>query len=199
MAQEEETLMKKQTLQLAILAAAVVILAAALLGIKHYNEVQEQESDAKDTEIIVDINRDDITKFSYEYDGETYAFEKKDDTWYYVDDPSMNLNQNIIGTMLLKLAKLEIVQSIENVTDMSQYGLDKDYLTFEYETADKSYILHIGSRNSMTGVYYMAMPSETTVYAMEARALVGSFERTPEDMEIEEETASAGTEESAAE
>lgn len=191
--------MKKQTLQLAILAAAVVILAAALLGIKHYNEVQEQESDAKDTEIIVDINRDDITKFSYEYDGETYAFEKKDDTWYYVDDPSMNLNQNIIGTMLLKLAKLEIVQSIENVTDMSQYGLDKDYLTFEYETADKSYILHIGSRNSMTGVYYMAMPSETTVYAMEARALVGSFERTPEDMEIEEETASAGTEESAAE
>lgn len=199
MAQKEETLMKKQTLQLAILAAAVVILAAAFLGIKHYNEVQEQESDAKDTEIIVDINRDDITKFSYEYDGETYAFEKKDDTWYYVDDPSMNLNQNIIGTMLMKLAKLEIVQSIENVTDMSQYGLDEDYLTFEYETADKSYILHIGSRNSMTGVYYMAMPSETTVYAMEGRALVGSFERTPEDMELEEEAASDGTEESAAE
>lgn len=178
--------MKKQPLQLAVLVAAVVILAAAFFGIKHYNDAQEQKSDTKDTEIIVDINRDDIIKFSYEYDGGTYAFEKKDGTWYYVDDPDMNLNQTVIDAMLQKLARLEIVQSIEDVTDMSQYGLDQDYLTFAYETADKSYILHIGSRNSVTGVYYMAMPSETTVYMIEYYSLLGSFERTPEDLKVTE-------------
>lgn len=179
--------MKKLPLQMAVLMILVVILSAAFLEIRLYNNAQEQKSDVKDTEAIVDINKDDITKFSYDYDGETYVFEKKDGTWYYTDDLSMNINQNIVETMLQKLAKLEIVQSIENVTDMSQYGLDKDYLTFDYETADKSYVFHIGSRNSVTGVYYMAMPSETTVYVIEYYSLLGSFERTPEDMKVESE------------
>lgn len=179
--------MKKLPLQMAVLMILVVILSAAFLEIRLYNNAQEQKSDVKDTEAIVDINKDDITKFSYDYDGETYAFEKKDGTWYYTDDLSMNINQNIVETMLQKLAKLEIVQSIENVTDMSQYGLDKDYLTFDYETVDKSYVFHIGSRNSVTGVYYMAMPSETTVYVIEYYSLLGSFERTPEDMKVESE------------
>lgn len=179
--------MKKLPLQLAALLILVVILTAAFFEIRLYNNAQEQESDVKDTEAIVDINKDDIIKFSYDYDGGTYAFEKKDGTWYYTDDLSMNINQNIVGTMLEKLAKLEIVQSIENVTDMSQYGLDKDYLTFEYETAEKSYVFHIGSRNSVTGVYYMAVPSETTVYVIEYYSLLGSFERTPDDIKVESE------------
>lgn len=180
--------MKKQPLQLAILMAVVVVLAAALFGIKHYNDAQAQASNTKGTELVVDINSDDIIQFSYDYDGENYAFEKKDGTWYYVEDPALNLNQTLISSMLLKLAKLEVVQSVENVTDMSQYGLDKDYLIFEYATADKSYVFHIGSRNPVTGVYYMAMPSETTVYMTEYYSLLGSFERTPEDLKVTEET-----------
>ncbi|MCD7836783.1 MAG: DUF4340 domain-containing protein [Lachnospiraceae bacterium] len=178
--------MKRQPLQLAVLAAAVVILVAAFIGIQYYNDAQEEKAGTDDYQIIVDIDRDDIIKFSYEYDGETYAFEKTDDTWYYVDDTSMNINVNIVETMLQKLAQLKVVQSIENVTDMSQYGLDEGYLTFEYETGDSSYVLHIGSRNSVTGVYYMAMPSETTVYMIEYYSLLGSFERTPEDMQVTE-------------
>jgi hypothetical protein len=186
--------MKKQQLQLAILAAAVVILLAAFFGIRHYNDTQEQASDTKDVERIVDISRDDITKFSYEYDGETYSFEKEDDTWYSVDDHSRNLNQTVIEAMLTKLAGLDVVMSIENVTDMSQYGLDKDYTTYEYETADKSYILHVGNKNSVTGVYYMSMPSEDTVYAIEYNSLIGSFERTLDDLTIEDTTETDTTE-----
>jgi hypothetical protein len=176
--------MKKQQLQLALLIAAVVILVAALFGVRHYNDLQEQNSDTKDVERIVDIKRDDITSFSYEYDGETYSFEKEDDTWYSVDDHSINLNQTVIDAMLTKLAGLDVVMSIENVTDMSQYGLDKDYMTFEYKTSDKDYELHIGSRNSVTGVYYMNMASENTVYAIEYNSLLGSFERTLDDLTV---------------
>lgn len=178
--------MKKQQLQLAILAAAVVILLAAFFGIRHYNDTLEQASDTKDVERIVDISKDDITKFSYEYDGETYSFEKEDGTWYSVDDHSRNLNQTVIETMLTKLAGLDVVMSIENVTDMSQYGLDEDYMTYEYETAERSYILHIGSKNSVTSVYYMGMPSESTVYAIEYNSLIGSFQRTLDDLTIED-------------
>lgn len=68
------------------------------------------------------MNSDDITSFSYVYEGETYAFEKKDETWYYTDDHSLNLNQERIKAMILKVAPLKADQVIENVTDMSQYG-----------------------------------------------------------------------------
>ena len=52
------------------------------------------------------MNSDDITSFRYVYEGETYAFEKEDDTWYYADDHSLNLNQDRIKAMILKVAPM---------------------------------------------------------------------------------------------
>jgi hypothetical protein len=178
--------MKKQQIQLVILTAALVILIAAFFGIRHYNDLQEQKSDAKDVETIININSDDINSFSYEYDGETYSFKKEDNTWYSIDDPSANLDQTVVNSMVSRLAGIEVVMSIENVIDMSQYGLDKDYTTFEYSTADKTYTLHIGSKNSVTGVYYMSVDSAETVYAIESYTLLGSFERTLDDLIVED-------------
>ena len=104
---------------------ALVVLAAAFLGIRQYNKnASSATSTTEDTqETVLDVNSDDITSFRYVYEGETYAFEKEDDTWYYTDDHSLNLNQDRIKAMILKVAPLKADQVIENVTDMSQYGL----------------------------------------------------------------------------
>ena len=93
------------------------------------------------------MNSDDITSFSYVYEGEPYAFEKEDDTWYYADDHSLNLNQERIKAMILKVAPLKADQVIENVTDMSQYGLANPERTIQYETADRSVIINVGNLN----------------------------------------------------
>lgn len=176
---------------------ALVVLAAAFLGIRQYNKnASSENSTTEDTqETVLNVNADDITSFRYVYEGETYAFEKEDDTWYYADDHSLNLNQDRIKAMILKVAPLKADQVIENVTDMSQYGLADPERTIQYETADRSVIINVGNLNSMTSQYYIAFPSEMTVYAVTTNVVTG-FNYTLDDLvkETTEATETAETE-----
>ena len=189
--------MKKKQRQMIGMLLALVVLAAAFLGIRQYNKnASSTTSTTEDTqETILDVNSDDITSFSYVYNGETYSFEKEDDTWYYADDHSLNLKQERIKAMILKVAPLKVNQVIENVTDMSQYGLANPERTIQYETADRSVIINIGNLNSMTSQYYIAFPSEMKVYVVTTNVVTG-FNYTLEDL-VEETTEATETAETA--
>lgn len=185
--------MKKKQRQMIGMLLALVVLAAVFLGIRQYNKnTASATSTTEDTqETVLDVNSDDITSFCYVYEGETYAFEKEDDTWYYTDDHSLNLNQDRIKAMILKVAPLKADQVIENVTDMSQYGLADPERTIQYETADRSVIINVGNLNSMTSQYYIAFPSEMKVYVVATNVVTG-FNYTLEDL-VEETTEATET------
>lgn len=185
--------MKKKQRQMIGMLLALVVLAAAFLGIRQYNKnASSATSTTEDTqETVLDVNSDDITSFCYVYEGETYAFEKKDETWYYTDDHSLNLNQDRIKAMILKVAPLKTDQVIENVTDMSQYGLADPERTIQYETADRSVIINVGNLNSMTSQYYIAFPSEMKVYVVATNVVTG-FNYTLDDL-VEETTEATET------
>lgn len=185
--------MKKKQRQMIGMLLALVVLAAAFLGIRQYNKNASSATSAtEDTqETVLDVNSDDIISFRYVYEGETYAFEKEDDTWYYADDHSLNLNQERIKAMILKVAPLKADQVIENVTDMSQYGLADPERTIQYETADRSVIINVGNLNSMTSQYYVAFPSEMKVYVVATNVVTG-FNYTLDDL-VEETTEATET------
>ena len=185
--------MKKKQRQMIGMLLALVVLAAAFLGIRQYNKnASSATSTTEDIqETVLDVNSDDVTSFSYVYEGETYAFEKEDDTWYYTDDHSLNLNQERIKAMILKVAPLKADQVIENVTDMSQYGLANPERTIQYETADRSVIINVGNLNSMTSQYYIAFPSEMKVYVVATNVVTG-FNYTLDDL-VEETTEATET------
>ena len=185
--------MKKKQRQMIGMLLALVVLAAVFLGIRQYNKnIASATSTTEDTqETVLDVNSDDITSFRYVYEGETYAFEKEDDTWYYTDDHSLNLNQDRIKAMILKVAPLKADQVIGNVTDMSQYGLADPDRTIQYETADRSVIINVGNLNSMTSQYYIAFPSEMKVYAVTTNVVTG-FNYTLDDL-VEETTEATET------
>ena len=182
--------MKKKQRQMIGMLLALVVLAAAFLGIRQYNKNASSATSTTENiqETVLDVNSDDITSFRYVYEGETYAFEKKDETWYYTDDHSLNLNQERIKAMILKVAPLKADQVIENVTDMSQYGLADPERTIQYETADRSVIINL---NSMTSQYYIAFPSEMKVYVVATNVVTG-FNYTLEDL-VEETTEATET------
>ena len=91
-----------------------------------------------------------------------------------------------IKAMILKVAPLKADQVIENVTDMSQYGLADPERTIQYETADRSVIINVGNLNSMTSQYYIAFPSEMKVYVVATNVVTG-FNYTLDDL-VEETT-----------
>lgn len=184
--------MKKQKIQMLVLLGVLLLLCGTFLGVKKYNQKQAEKPEETDQVVVIDVSTEDIVRFSYDYEGETYAYEKEDDTWYYAPDHSLKLLQYRTGNLMSGLAPLKTRQVIENVTDLEQYGLKEPKQTITYETATESYILYVGSQNSVTGGYYVCMPSQSTVYMVEASA-INKLTVTAEDLI---DTATDTTEES---
>ena len=186
--------MKKQKIQMLVLLAILVVLAAGFLGIRQYNQMQSEEPQEETGITVVDIAVEDIVRFSYDYEDVTYTFEKEEDTWYAAEDHSLNLVQTSVNSMITDVGPLVAEQVIENVTDMSQYGLAQPSRTISFETASESYIFYVGDFNDVSSVYYLCRPSETTVYVVPALT-VNRFNRTLEELvEEEEESTETATE-----
>ena len=164
--------MKKQKKQLIILLAVLLALTAAIPGIRYFVEKQEEKSAEaakleQESKVLIGGACEDIVKFSYDYDGASYAFEKTGDTWQAADDPGRNLKEASIKNMLSGVTPLYVQQTIENVTDFGQYGLDQPERTITFETASASHILYVGDYNTLTGTCYVSLPSENRVYVVE--------------------------------
>lgn len=177
--------MRKQQKQLIGLIAVLLVLGAAFLGLRQYNQKQGDDT-GEEAEVLFSVNKDTVRQINYDYQGENYTFEKEEDVWYYAKDHNLSLNQSSMGAMAARLAQMDIVQTIENVTDMSQYGLDQDYRTLTFGTDTESYALWIGDYNDMLDVYYVCRPGENTIYTLSGQA-VNCFGRTPEDLKSAEE------------
>lgn len=173
--------MKKQRNQLLFLVVVMAVLAAGFFALKYYNKKQSEKPEEVIGDVVFDVGEEDILKITYEYSGETNSFEKIDDTWYYTEDHSLDINQYNITSMAEKCAILEVEQTIENVTDMSQYGLDTDARTICFETAEKSYTFKIGDNNAITDIYYIRGFEDSTVYAVSS-SIVTVFNYTLDDV-----------------
>lgn len=75
---------------------------------------------------------------------------------------------------------------INDVTDLSQYGLDEPSNVLHWETEHGSYTYNVGDYNSIASVYYICEPGSHTVYAV-PNSLGTGFDYSLEDL-IEEET-----------
>lgn len=210
--------MKRQGRNFIILMAVLAVLAAGYLLLSRYNrDRREQETDQVDGEVLLEMDKEDILRFSYVYDGETYVFEKTEVTvepqesedaapsggetetagetqagsgtetdaetgdgsgtgsesepivesrWVYAADPSLNLMQSRINAMANKFTRVIAKQTITDVTDLSQYGLEEPCNVVCCESAQGSYTYNVGDYNSVGSVYYICEPGSDTVYAV---------------------------------
>lgn len=208
--------MKKQGRNFIILVVVLIVLAAGYFALNWYNKKQqEQEPGQVDGEVLVEMDRDDILRFSYVYEGETYVFEKKEVTvepseasdedgepsdngsaeptvesrWVYAADPSLNLMQSRINSMAGKFTRIIARQTITDVTDLSQYGLEEPCNVVHWETAQGSYTYNVGDYNSVGSVYYVCEPDSNTVYAITTSFRTG-MDYSLEEL-LEEETGAA--------
>lgn len=170
----------KKSIRLFILILVFLVLLGIVFGLQRNNE--DESNTVTDTQItVLDVKKEDVIRITYEYEGETYTFEKEEGTWYYAPDHSLDVTQLFINSMAGILAPLRAEQSIENVSDMAQFGLAEDVRTVQFETADASYSIEIGAYNSLSDVYYIRKPSENTVYVVSS-ITVAAFDKSLEDV-----------------
>lgn len=181
--------MNKQRKQFILLVVVFVALLAVFFGLKSYNKKQAEipvEEEPKD--VVVEVEKDDIVKLTYDYEGETLSFEKVDDIWYYAEDHSLKITQYLVKSMLAGLSPFEVEDTFENVTDMAQYGLEEPERVISFEANGNTYTVNVGSHNSASKLYYIAFPGENTVYTIESYKII-LFDESLEDLiEKPEET-----------
>lgn len=184
--------MKKQGKHLILLVISLAVLAIGYICLIRYNDRQQEiETNRVEGQVLVDIAADDIQRFSYEYDGETYTFEKTEEgIWISADDPSLNLMQSRLNTMVNKFTHIVAQNTIADVTDMSQYGLEQPLNILHWETDQAEYTYCVGDYNSFGSLYYIREPDSHTVYGVTASLGTGFGynleELTEEDINLEE-------------
>ena len=106
--------MKKQPKQFLLLLVALVLLVGGYFGLRAYNKVSaEKEEQALEETVVtmIDAAVEDVVEFSYDYNGETYTYEKEDGIWYYAPDHSLNLQQGMVSGMLMIVRRLAVTSS----------------------------------------------------------------------------------------
>ena len=179
--------MKKQKGQLIIMLAVLLVLGVGYLALRQYNKVQSEKEPEVEGDVLITLEKDDIIRFSFDYQGTDYTYEKEDGTWYYADDRSLTLTQTRLNTMAGRVVGLTADNTITGVTDFAQYGLDEPFKTITFETASESYTFNVGDYNDMASVYYICEPDSDTVYTVSS-IMVTQFNFDVEDIAEEEES-----------
>ena len=119
--------MEKQKKQLLGLLVILIVAVIAFIVVK--NLPQEEETDTTASYEVTNLNANDVTKLVYTNENGTLTLNKDGDNWICDEDRSVDIDADKVSTMVGKVATFTSENKIENVEDISQYGLDTPSLT----------------------------------------------------------------------
>ena len=161
--------MKKSTK----LVSAVVVLAVlggVYVGLNTYvtkKESTESSSEEGSKTEVYSVKTDDIKSLEFIIDKKDTVFEKKDDSWVKKDETAFPVNQTTLDSAASALEKVEADRVLENVDDLTEYGLDSPSNSVTVTTDDGTTKFNIGDENTSTNQYYIVKDDEdSTVYVV---------------------------------
>lgn len=163
--------MKKSTK----LVSAVVVLAVlggVYVGLNTYVSKEEKTKSSSEEESkteVFSVKTDDIKSLEFIVDKKEVTFEKKDDSWVKKDETAFPVNQTTLDSAASAIKKVEADRVLEDVEDLTEYGLDSPSNTVTVDTADGTTKLNIGDENTSTNQYYISKDDDdSTVYVVAA-------------------------------
>lgn len=151
---------KNLLILLGVLAALCVGIFAVTGVEKHIDKISTVSED------IITADADALTKISWTVGGKTLAFTKGDAGWQQDGDDAFPVDQDKMADLIEHFSPLTASFVIHDVTDHSQYGLDKSTGTVTLTTADGDTTLRMGSYSTMDEKRYV-MLEEGTVYLVD--------------------------------
>ena len=180
--------MEKQKKQLIGLAIVLILAVIAFVAVSKIPDEDESSEETVSYE-VTNLNTDEVTKLVYTNENGTLTLSKSGDEWTCEEDKSVDIDEDTVNTMVGKVAALTSENKIENVEDISQYGLDNPSITILVSDGTNFNTLLIGDYNTTTYTYYLCLEDDTsTVYTTDS-ATISSFQNnTIEDITTEPET-----------
>ena len=178
--------MEKQKEQLLLLAGILIVALVAFLLLSRLPD--EEETEETPAYQVTNLEADLVTKLVYTNENGTITLLKSGDEWQCEEDKSIDIDEDTVETMVGKVASYSSENKMENVEDVSIYGLDQPSLTILVSDGTTSYTMLIGDYNETTYTYYMCLENDmSTVYTTES-VTISVFDHTLEDLTAEEES-----------
>lgn len=135
----------------------------------HAAELDQASEITDDGEQILYLPKEEIYEFSItDANNILLNFEKKDDKWIYVDDPSMEINGDRIDKILNYLCDIRVVDIIEldDEADAKDYGLSQESpMCIIKDAGGNEILISIGNCNDENCNVYFALNYDfSTVY-----------------------------------
>lgn len=145
--------MKKAKRIYALLGVLLIICAAAFI-ISRQEEKKEKikNSDA----VILNIDGESVTALSWEYEETSLAFHKEEE-WLYDADGAFPVDEEKIAALLGLFEEFGASFEIEEVEELSQYGLDEPVCTIHLTTAEQEYTIALGTYSTMDEERYVSI------------------------------------------
>ena len=144
--------MNKQKKLLVMLAALVLVSAVTVMVVRR----EESKEKIKNTPATV-LEWSDISAVSWSYEGNSYAFQKTDDTWVYPEDTAFPVDQEKMEDLLEQFEDLGAAFTIEDVEDYGQYGLEKPSCTITLTQGEETVTLELGDYSKMDAQRYASL------------------------------------------
>lgn len=145
--------MKKARKICALLGVLLVICVAAFVISR---QEEEKENIRNSDAVILAIDGESVTALSWEY-GETSLAFHKDGKWLYDEDEAFPVNEEKIGDLLEQFAEFAVSFEIEDVEDISQYGLDSPVCTIRIAAGEQEYEILLGTYSTMDEERYVSI------------------------------------------
>ena len=111
-----------------------------------------------------------MTSLTWQFEEETISLEKdQENNWTYPADAAFPLDQSYPDAMVQALKEIQAAKTIENVEDLSEYGLENAVCSITVQ-GEKEYQLAIGEETGLGGQRYLSI-GDGNVYLVDASLL----------------------------
>ena len=183
MVEEEKGIMKNKSVRLILSLAALGMLLGGYLGLK-VSVSKQEESDEENLEEkktnVFDVETDAIEALKFTIDDKEVTFDKKDGTWIKKDETDFPVDQDTLESAASSISSVSADRVLEDVEDLSEYGLDDPSNTITVITNDDNddeseTVFRVGIENDSTSQYYLCKDGdEKTVYVV-ANSVISPF------------------------
>lgn len=171
--------MKNKTVKMVLAVVVLGVCCGAYAGVKTYvahQEQKESEEDSEESTTVFTASTDNIKSLDFMVDDTKTTFEKDDDSWVKKDETDFPVNQTTLDSAASAIASVDSDRVLEDVDDLSEYGLDSPSNTIKIVTKsdeedgdDITTTLYVGDKNSSTSQYYVRKDDdEKTVYLIDS-------------------------------
>lgn len=161
--------MKKRGVLIVTGAAVFCLLLGIYIMMKKQNDTEETSvTEEEEQQEVLSVSEDEIKNLSFRMEGDEVTWSKEEENWTLSQDENFPVDANKMKSLTSALSSLTAERTLEEVSNLKDYGLETPENVIEIEKTDGSTeSISVGSKNPSTGHTYVSVgENKDTVYTV---------------------------------